>query len=111
MHRPLLLALRGGAGAAAGRRAGALVARIAGARLVAGRRGARVPVLALTFATPVLLTAATLDLGLRLASRGVAAPMLEVVRPWLGRRRRAGRPRRGVGGLSRAWLRAWPMQP
>jgi len=68
-------------------------------------------VLALTLATPVLLTAATLDLGLRLACRGVAVPLGEALRPWLCAA--AGLVALGAAWAAypEAWLRAWPGVP
>ena len=68
-------------------------------------------VLALTLATPVLLTAATLDLGLRLACRGVAVPVGEALRPWLCAA--AGLVALGAAWAAypEAWLRTWPGMP
>ncbi len=65
-------------------------------------------VLALTFATPVLLTAATLDLGLRLAGRSGAAPVVEVVRPWLAGAAAMLALGAAWAAYPAAWLRAWP---
>ena len=65
-------------------------------------------VLALTLATPVLLTTATLDLGLRLASRGVAAPMGEALRPWVGSAAALVALGAAWAAYPAAWLRAWP---
>jgi type III secretory pathway component EscT len=66
-------------------------------------------VLALTFATPVLLTTATLDLGLRLTARGVAVPLLEVLRPWLVAAAALIALGAAWAAYPGAWLRAWPM--
>lgn len=111
VHRPLLLALREllallpvGAPARWLPELPAL-----GSWLVAAAHACLV--LALTFATPVLLTAATLDLGLRLASRGVAAPMLEVVRPWLVGAAALVALGAAWAAYPAAWLRAWPTPP
>lgn len=65
-------------------------------------------VLALTFATPVLLSAATLDLGLRLASRGAVAPGVELVRPWLTVVAALVALGAAWAAYPEAWLRAWP---
>ncbi len=65
-------------------------------------------VLALTFATPVLLSAATLDLGLRLASRGVVAPVVELLRPWLVVVAALVSLGAAWAAYPHAWLRAWP---
>jgi len=65
-------------------------------------------VLALTFATPVLLTTATLDLGLRLATRGVAVPLLEALRPWLVAAAALIALGAAWAAYPGAWLRAWP---
>mgnify|MGYP003592963965 CR=1 FL=1 len=67
--------------------------------------------LALTFATPVLLTAATLDLGLRLSTRGVAVPVLEAVRPWLVCAAALVALGAAWSAYPEAWLRAWPSAP
>ena len=68
-------------------------------------------VLALTLATPVLLSAATLDLGLRLACRGVAAPAGEVLRPWLCAAAALVALGAAWAAYPGAWLRAWPGVP
>lgn len=65
-------------------------------------------VLALTFATPVLLTTATLDLGLRLTARGVAVPLLDVLRPWLVAAAALIALGAAWAAYPEAWLRAWP---
>lgn len=65
-------------------------------------------VLGLAFATPVLLSAATFDLGLRLASRGVAAPLTELVRPWLVVVVALVALGAAAAAYPEAWLRAWP---
>lgn len=64
--------------------------------------------LGLAFATPVLLSAATFDLGLRLASRGVAAPLTELVRPWLVVVVALVALGAAAAAYPEAWLRAWP---
>jgi hypothetical protein len=68
-------------------------------------------VLALTFATPVLLTAATLDLGLRLAARGVAVAPVEAVRPWLVAAAAMVALGAAWAAYPEAWQRAWPQLP
>jgi len=65
-------------------------------------------VLALTFATPVLLTTATLDLGLRLTARGVAVPMMETLRPWLVAAAALIALGAAWAAYPKAWSRAWP---
>lgn len=65
-------------------------------------------VLALTFATPVLLTTATLDLGLRLTARGVAVPLLATLRPWLVAAAAMIALGAAWAAYPAAWLRAWP---
>jgi type III secretory pathway component EscT len=65
-------------------------------------------VLALTFATPVLLTSATLDLGLRLTARGVAVPMMDALRPWLVAAAALIALGAAWAAYPEAWLRAWP---
>ncbi len=66
---------------------------------------------ALTFATPVLLTAATVDLSLRLGARGAAAPALEVLRPWLICAAALVALGAAWAAYPEAWLRAWPAPP
>ncbi len=66
-------------------------------------------VLALTLATPVLLTSATLDLGLRLASRGLAVPVSEALRPWLCSAAAMISLGAAWAVYPTAWLRAWPV--
>lgn len=68
-------------------------------------------VLALTLATPVLLTTATLDLGLRLASRGVATPVGEALRPWVCSAAALLALGAAWAAYPAAWLRAWPGSP
>ncbi|MBA3547707.1 MAG: hypothetical protein H0T76_14575 [Nannocystis sp.] len=65
-------------------------------------------ILALTFATPVLLTTATLDLGLRLSTRGVATSLLEALRPWLVAAAALIALGAAWAAYPDAWLRAWP---
>jgi type III secretory pathway component EscT len=65
-------------------------------------------VLALTFATPVLLTTATLDLGLRLTTRGVAVPLIAALRPWLVAAAAMIALGAAWGAYPGAWSRAWP---
>jgi len=65
-------------------------------------------ILALTFATPVLLTTATLDLGLRLTTRGAAAPLLEALRAWLVAAAALVALGAAWAAYPGAWLRAWP---
>lgn len=65
-------------------------------------------ILALTFATPVLLTTATLDLGLRLTTRGAAGPLLETLRPWLVAAAASIALGAAWSAYPGAWLRAWP---
>lgn len=68
-------------------------------------------VLALTLATPVLLSSATLDLGMRLASRGVAVPVAEVMRPWLCSAAALVALAAAWAAYPASWLRAWPAVP
>ena len=65
-------------------------------------------VLALTFATPVLLTTATLDLGLRLTTRGVAVPLIAALRPWLVAAAAMIALGAAWAAYPGAWSRAWP---
>lgn len=73
-----------------------------------GSAGQACLVLALSFATPVLLSAATLDLGLRLASRGAAASVVEAARPWLSVVAALVALGAAWAAYPGAWLRAWP---
>jgi type III secretory pathway component EscT len=108
VHRPLLLALRELLGAwPVGAPARWLPGLPALASWILGA-GQACLVLALSFATPVLLSAATLDLGLRLASRGVAAPLLEVLRPWVVVVAALVALGAAWAAYPEAWLRAWP---
>lgn len=66
---------------------------------------------ALILATPVLLTAATVDLSLRLGARGAAAPTLEVLRPWLICAAALVALGAAWAAYPEAWLRAWPTPP
>lgn len=65
-------------------------------------------ILALTFATPVLLTTATLDLGLRLTARGAAIPVMEALRPYLVAAAALVALGAAWAAYPEAWLRAWP---
>jgi len=65
-------------------------------------------ILALTFATPVLLTTATLDLGLRLTARGVAIPVMTALRPYLVAAAALVALGAAWAAYPEAWLRAWP---
>jgi hypothetical protein len=56
----------------------------------------------------VLLSAATLDLGLRLASRGAAASVVELARPWLTVAAALVALGAAWAAYPEAWLRAWP---
>jgi hypothetical protein len=56
----------------------------------------------------VLLTSATLDLGLRLTARGVAVPMMDALRPWLVAAAALIALGAAWAAYPEAWLRAWP---
>ncbi len=108
VHRPLLLALRQVLHAWP---VGAPTRWLPGIPTLASwaiDAGQACLVLGLTFATPVLLSAAIFDLGLRLASRGVAAPVTEWVRPWVVVVAALVALGAASAAYPAAWLRAWP---
>lgn len=108
VHRPLLLSLRDILGVWP---VGAPARWLPGLPMLASwvaSAGHACLVLALTLATPVLLSAATLDLGLRLATRGVVAPVVELLRPWLVVVAALVSLGAAWAAYPQAWLRAWP---